>query len=307
MNNSSPKISIILPTYNGERWITDAIDSILGQTEGSWELIVIDDASSDNTYRIVKRYADRDDRIRLIRNPVNRKLPASLNIGFRNARGKYYTWTSDDNRFKPDALEKLSDCLDNNSDVALVAMNADVIDENGVVLGTLDDHYKYKKRAEHLLFGSNVGAAFMYRKEAAQIVGDYDESLFCVEDYDYWMRFAILFPIRYTEDNVYEYRVHAGSLSATKKSLVRTRTLEVRSRYISAFTDRFELKGFDAVIAYARLPLRCIPCRYIIGAICLKLYKLGLTSVAQLITFNRQRSKSLYARYALDDHFSFQS
>ena len=86
-----PKISIVLPTFNGERYLKSSIHSILSQTFPDWELIIVDDCSTDGTADIIKRYAQSDSRIRVIRNEKNQKLPGSLNIGFSVAKGEYLT------------------------------------------------------------------------------------------------------------------------------------------------------------------------------------------------------------------------
>lgn len=75
-------ISIVLPTYNGSRFLRDSIESVVSQTYEHWELIIVNDCSTDNTLKIAKEYEERDSRIRVISNNINKKLPASLNIGF---------------------------------------------------------------------------------------------------------------------------------------------------------------------------------------------------------------------------------
>ena len=111
-----PKISIILPTYNGQLYIREAIESVIKQIFKDWELIIVDDCSSDNTLDIIKEYEKLDSRIRVIHNEVNKKLPASLNIGFSYAKGEYFTWTSDDNLYLPSALYRMNLYLDENPD-----------------------------------------------------------------------------------------------------------------------------------------------------------------------------------------------
>lgn len=86
-----PEISIVLPTYNGERYLKQSIESILGQTYTDWELIVVNDCSTDSTQEIIDFYRKKDTRIRTIFNCTNQKLPESLNIGFREAKGEYFT------------------------------------------------------------------------------------------------------------------------------------------------------------------------------------------------------------------------
>jgi len=199
-----PKISIVLPTYNGEKWLELSIQSVINQTIKNWELIIVNDCSTDNTLKIANSFAEKDSRITVITNETNKKLPASLNVGFSHARGEYLTWTSDDNLYKKNALEMLSSYLDNHPETSMVSMNEDIINEDGKTVKILDNSYKYKRCAAALMNNCNVGAAFMYRKSIADIVGQYDENTFCAEDYDYWCRIALAGNIDYTSDNIPE-------------------------------------------------------------------------------------------------------
>ena len=226
----SPKISIVLPTYNGERWLKDSIQSVVEQTFTDWELIIVNDCSTDNTLQIAQSFADKDTRITVISNKTNKKLPASLNVGFSQAKGTYFTWTSDDNLYKKDALEKLSTYLDNHPQTSMVSMNEDLINEEGVVIKNYDANFKYKRCAGALMNNCNVGAAFMYRKSIADIVGKYDENTFCAEDYDYWCRIALAGNIDYTSDNIYQYRLNSLSLSATKQQQVIEKTKKIKEK-----------------------------------------------------------------------------
>lgn len=127
-----PTVSIILPVYNGERYLNEAVESILAQTYPSWELIIVDDCSTDGTPEICQSYVKKDDRIRYVRNETNKKLPASLNVGFSHARGQYLTWISDDNRFREDALEVMAGALDRDSQIDLVYCRIQQIDEKAI-------------------------------------------------------------------------------------------------------------------------------------------------------------------------------
>ena len=116
-------VSIILPTYNGKRFLRESIESVINQTYKDWELIVVNDCSTDNTLQIIEEYAQKDNRIKYITNEINSKLPQSLNNGFKLAKGEYYTWTSDDNKYYPTAIEEMVQFLDINNDVDLVSFN----------------------------------------------------------------------------------------------------------------------------------------------------------------------------------------
>ncbi|MCI5760300.1 MAG: glycosyltransferase family 2 protein, partial [Eubacterium sp.] len=95
------KISIVMPVYNGERYLAGAIRSVLEQSYPNFELIIVNDASTDGSLKIAEVFAAKDDRIRVYTNEHNQKLPRSLNIGFSHCEGELYTWTSDDNLLLP--------------------------------------------------------------------------------------------------------------------------------------------------------------------------------------------------------------
>ena len=100
-------ISVILPVYNGERFLAQSIESVIAQKYDNWELVILDDCSTDATPNIIQKYAKEDKRIKYYRNEQNLKLPGNLNKGFSIAKGSYLTWTSDDNKYRDNALEKM--------------------------------------------------------------------------------------------------------------------------------------------------------------------------------------------------------
>lgn len=113
--------SIILPSYNGSRFLAQSINSVLDQSIDDWELILVDDCSTDNTWEIMQEYQKRfPNKVQCLHHETNRKLPAALNTGFAASKGKYLTWTSDDNTYNPDAIEQMMRFLDENSKIDLV-------------------------------------------------------------------------------------------------------------------------------------------------------------------------------------------
>ncbi|WAW06844.1 glycosyltransferase [Oxalobacter formigenes] len=227
-------ISIVLPTYNGSRFLRDSIESVVSQTYEHWELIIVNDCSTDNTLKIAKEYEERDSRIRVISNNINKKLPASLNIGFRYAKGDYYTWTSDDNIFKKNAIEYMSHYLDTHPEIDLISCNFDFVDEDLRFIRTMKEACGNEKREQiQLALHCQVGACFMYTKAIAKKVGDYDTSFFCAEDYDYWCRIAKDGKIAYVDENLYIYRMNSMSLTSTKIDEVLLKTREIRLKHSS--------------------------------------------------------------------------
>lgn len=243
-------ISIILPSYNGERFIAEAIESIIAQTYQNWELIIVNDCSTDNTSQIIEEYAQKDNRIHIIHNKQNCKLPKSLNIGFAQAKGEYLTWTSDDNYYKKNALETLINFLEQNQDIDLVSMDMDMISEQGDFISIHSQNFCYERNAPSLLLQCNIGAAFMYRKSIANQVGEYNTELFCAEDYDYWCKIALAGTIAYTNDNIYVYRNNSQSLTATKKEQVIQKTEYVKNYYAKEFFKKFKYTEKDKALFY---------------------------------------------------------
>lgn len=207
-----PKISIVLPVFNGERYLDQAIGSIIVQTFFDWELIIVDDCSTDSTPHIIKKWTESDARIKSVRNQKNKKLPGSLNEGFRHAAGDYYTWTSDDNLLQPDALATMASVLDENPQYDLVYCDIDRIDENGESLGKGG----FSGPPVCLFLFNVVQACFLYRKEIHEKLNGYDESLFLVEDYDFWIRAFRSFRFCHIKKTLYHYRIHDASLTSTK-------------------------------------------------------------------------------------------
>lgn len=206
-------ISIILPIYNGEKYMRESIDSILNQSYTNWELLIIDDGSTDNTPAIASEYKDMDSRVHYYKNEQNMRLPRTLNRGFSLAKGDYLTWTSDDNYYYPTALEKMIHALETqNKD--FVFASCDVINAEGEIVETIavNDH------SLKMLVGSNpVGACFMYSRKAYEVTGDYDPELTLVEDFDYWQRIAVRFLPICISEKLYAYRWHDGALTSTMK------------------------------------------------------------------------------------------
>ncbi|SDB68209.1 glycosyltransferase family A protein [Butyrivibrio sp. INlla16] len=246
MNNR--KVSIVLPVYNGEKHVANSIESIMAQTYQNWELIVVNDCSTDSTLEICNGLANKDGRIKVISNPVNLKLPNTLNAGFDAASGDYYTWTSDDNMYRPNAIEVLVNTLQSDSDLVMVYSDYTSIDGDGNIIaeGKLPD-------SQYIVMGNVCGACFLYTAEVAKKVGRYDANLFLAEDYDYWMRIYRYGKVKHITDNLYLYRRHACSLSETKKASIQEQTYKAIEKnflplYVDAKKHNLEYAFFDNVI-----------------------------------------------------------
>lgn len=213
----SPLVSIVLPTYNGSRYLAEAIESCLAQTYQTWELIVVDDFSRDSTPEIITRYVARDPRIRTIRHPINQKLPRALNTGHADARGTYLTWISDDNRYLPLALEEMTSFLEEHPTVGVVYADCVMINDRGEYLQDWP-----AQPASRIAYMNSLRACFLYRRSVYEMVGGYDADQFLAEDWDFWLRAARHFELVPLHKTLYQYRWHDQSLTkAASRSQVR--------------------------------------------------------------------------------------
>lgn len=219
----SSLISIVLPVYNGEKYLRESIESVLSQTYSNWELLILDDCSSDESPAIAKEYEAADRRIHYFRNEQNLQLPRNLNRGFSLAQGEYLTWTSDDNRYRPQALERMAAVLDSDPDVQLVFASCRIIDAAGKEV----EYLSVSPRSPDWVVGTNsVGACFLYTRLVYQQIGDYDPDLKLVEDFDYWQRICSRFKAVGMEEILYDYRWHDAALTSTMKKELFHQNLE---------------------------------------------------------------------------------
>lgn len=220
------KVSIILPVYNGERYLEQSIRSVLNQTYTDLELVIVNDCSTDYTETIIMKFVNEDKRVKYIRNDENMKLPGSLNVGFSHATGEYYTWTSDDNMYRNDAIATMVKYLEDNPEIGMVYSDYTVINENGDMVKEIVGH-----TPEYIVAANVVGACFMYRKEVAHAVGNYDVSAFLIEDYDYWIRIYLSTKVAKIERDLYYYREHQSSLTSTKARDIQNMNRQIQCKY----------------------------------------------------------------------------
>lgn len=217
-----PLISIVLPIYNGEKYMRMSIDSILSQTYNNWELLIIDDGSTDCTAAIAQDYILKDSRVHYYKNPENMRLPKTLNRGFSLAKGDFLTWTSDDNYYYPTALETMHNALVQQGKEFAFA-SCDVINGDGDIVECITVSDAAKKS----IVGTNpVGACFLYSRKVYETVGEYDPEMTLVEDFDYWQRICAKYEPACIPQKIYAYRWHDGALTSTMRKDIFNRTLE---------------------------------------------------------------------------------
>jgi glycosyltransferase involved in cell wall biosynthesis len=187
-----PNISVVIPCYNGVRFLGEAIESCLHQTMPDFEVIVVDDASPDNCAEIAERYAQSDDRVKVIRRAQNGGVSEAFNTGFRAARGRFFTRLAQDDVFRDDALRRLSNFLESNSEAGLVYGDSAAMDEDGVRCYPICA----PEPESVLLFGNRMGLCVAWRREVWDRVGGFNPEFDAAEDYEYWVRVWNQYPIK---------------------------------------------------------------------------------------------------------------
>jgi glycosyltransferase involved in cell wall biosynthesis len=157
---TAPRLSVGLPVYNGEKYIRESIDSLLGQTYEDFELVISDNASTDSTADICQQYAKQDSRIRYIRQPRNIGLSPNHNFVFAQARGELFKWAAADDLYGRDLLKLCIEALDSHPEVVLAHAWEAAIDENSHVYQSLEyplatDSPSAPQRFRSILFGSS--------------------------------------------------------------------------------------------------------------------------------------------------------
>ena len=215
-----PEVSVIVPNYNYGRFIGEALDSVIRQTFTDWELIVVDDNSTDDSREIVEGYIQRypERNISLVinsRGPAG--APAPINIGVREARGEYCAWLSSDNVFEPDKLEAQVRLLDEDPAVGFVHTAYIAIDADGGQIGDFHPPDEFETDAFTALLDGNFihGNTVLIRRDVLAEVGPFVETdvrfpgLGRASEYNHWLKIALRHPIACIDRPMLRARRHA--------------------------------------------------------------------------------------------------
>jgi glycosyltransferase involved in cell wall biosynthesis len=249
-----PKITVIMPAYNHEQYIAEAIESVLNQTYRDLELIVINDASTDNTRSVIELYVKKyPDIVYIIDKAKNEGTVAGLNDGIKHARGEYILWLSSDDAFVPDILEKELSVLLDAPQYRICFSGCCEADE------TMRVTYKYIKKdyVSHPeliyrdLAAANIinGCSILVHRSCYQKVGPFDPRFKYAHDYHMWLRLACEYDILYIPEALVTQRFHTTQVTKLGKNEVdaigaQFDVLGDEKRF-STLMDKAALPGYD--------------------------------------------------------------
>jgi len=230
-----PKVTVLMPVYNGQRFLTEAIESILNQSFKDYEFLIINDGSKDKSEDIIKRYEQNDPRIRLISRP-NKGLVATLNEGLAKAKGEYIARMDCDDISLKSRLKTEVEYLDSNLNVGLVGSNYSIIDEEGKYLVNTNVFTHPDDLKLCLVTCNQYGhGSVMIRKSVLKEVGDYDKSVGHLEDYDLWIRISHEAKVANIEQPLYKWRKTPDSITGANLELQIQQTFARRDREFEHF------------------------------------------------------------------------
>ena len=249
----APRVSVIVPAYNAERFIGRTIQSVQAQTALDWELVVVDDGSTDSTARVVQGYADHDSRIRCVHHS-NAGLPIARNQGLArsNPQSAYVAFLDADDEWTKNALDVLVQRLENSPSMIGAYGLARFIDSNSLPIREGECEALCRDRvtlvadrlvclADHLpttfatlvLANRIVVGTALVRRSAISRAGGFDTTLGAHEDWDLWLRLLRFGDFRFINQVVLGYRQHDANMSQDEALMVRTGSAVRRKAYAS--------------------------------------------------------------------------
>jgi len=238
MSNADKPITVLMAVHNGERFVREAIDSVLGQTFTEFEFIVVDDASTDATPALLDAYDDP--RIVRVRNERNLGLPASVNAGLQRARGRYVARIDADDICEPARLARQFAYLEAHAGIAVVGTWTTEIDENGKVIGAYEvfgnpDYVAWAFSFKNVLYHPSA----MFRRDTVLAVGGYDPNVRYAQDHDLWTRLVMAGGrAAVLRERLLRYRRAPGQITDVKAAEQHEFGLGVRLRYLEWLLGR---------------------------------------------------------------------
>lgn len=257
-----PKVSVIIPAYNCGGHISEAVDSVLGQTYKDIEAIIVDDGSTDNTKEALKRYEGKIRYVYQEHGGVSR----ARNLGISRSSGEYIAFLDADDIWVPEKLAKEMVFLEENKDAGLVACDLDVFDENGMLGETYFGRsgFEYGSRIEGKGFKSLLEhnfcnlSAVLIRKELLDRIGLFDERIVCGEDLDIFLRAAACSRIGVMPEALVRRRMYGRR---TKSSSI---DIDTRKENLVYIYDKVE-RAFPGIISKEKIDVRGLKARTYFG------------------------------------------
>lgn len=235
-----PVVSVILPTYQRAHTLGRALASVLAQTFQDYELLVIDDASTDDTVDVIARFDDP--RLRYLRQDTNRGVAAARNRGLAEARGEFVAFLDSDDEWLPRKLARQLEVFEQHGvEVGLVSTGIEVVDAEGAtrcLAPTQSGDIQAALLLDNVVYGG--GSSVMLRRGVVERAGTFDETLHALEDYDYWLRIAQFYRVEHATEPLARY--HDAS-AVVRRSRDLPKNLAARDRLYARYGPQMARAG----------------------------------------------------------------
>ncbi len=249
---NKPLISVIMPAYNAEKYIYQAIESILNQTFKNFEFIIIDDASTDNTWNIIKSYKNKDKRIIILRNKINSKLSVSLNKCILKARGIYIARMDADDWSYPYRLLCQYRYMEKNPDVGLSGGTMDICDKDLNMVGKRNYHLNdLSIRRRIFLYSPFSHPLMIFRTKVLIESGLYNHMYNPAEDYELYFRMGEISKFGNIPQSLIKYRVISNSMTLGSMREMELKTLSTRIKFSK--TKLYQMNLIDRIYFFLEL------------------------------------------------------
>lgn len=229
----SPKVSVLIATYNRAQFLSRAIKSVLGQTYKDWELIIADDGSTDETEKVVREFGKKKPRIVYLKAPHFGRIAKISNFGLKQARGKYVAILDDDDWWIDSRkLEKQVKFLDENKEYVGCGGGFIVVDESGrekLRTSKPEKNEDIKKNA--LVANPIANATTLFQLETAEKVGFYDETMLQFADWDFWLKIGLEGQLYNFQEYFTSYRMWEGGMSFNRQKENAASAIRIVKRY----------------------------------------------------------------------------
>ena len=242
-----PQLTVLMPVYNAEKFLDESINSILSQTYSDFELLILDDASTDNSLKIIKNYAKKDKRIKVLTNKTNQKQAKCRNRLLKNSKTEFIAWMDADDISLPVRLQTQIDFLEKNPSIDVVSSRVSFFGDKShlrreFLFNSQEFLLDHQIKSDFLFNSAVVGGCSMVKME--KIIPHkifYNEKLIASEDYQYWIDCCPFICFANIDTILYNYRRHPFQNTADQKRLKKINSVIIKN-HLSKFGIKIDKK-----------------------------------------------------------------
>lgn len=266
-----PEISVIVPLYNQEKYVVKSLSALFSQTYRNFEIIIVDDASTDNSYIIVDDYLKvrkisdskyNGPSVKLIKNSVNQDISRTTNIAIKASRGKYICINDPDDISEPNRLKIQHDFLVKNNEYAVIGSNLTLINENDITIG----YRKYSETYDEILKtivreSPLANPSVMIKKSVLDEFNGYPNDYFGAVEYELWFKIAQKYKIANINQYLVKYRISSTQVKSARLKITLKDTIKIQKKYLfdknTIYAKNLELS--DLLLFYSKYLLLLLP------------------------------------------------